>query len=84
MREYTFARCLFCTTGKEEFVARGHRRKRSWPGAVPAADEEVSQGTETWEERLTALLPGYVFVYSDEELVALCWIFPARSTSSAF
>ena len=68
MREYTFARCLFCTTGKEEFVARGIEESGHGRALFPQRMKKFRKG-QSWEERLTALLPGDVFVYSDEELV---------------
>src|SRR5699024_1918378 len=68
MREYTFAPSLFCKTGKEEFVARGIEESGHGRALFPQRMKKFRKG-QSWEERLTTLLPGYVFVYSDEELV---------------
>ena len=63
---YTFARCLFCTTGKEELVARAIKESGHGRALFPQRMKRFRRG-DAWTERLTALLPGYVFVYSDEE-----------------
>lgn len=66
MCAYTYARCLFCTTGKEELVARAIEESGHGRALFPQRMKKfLKKGA--WEERLTALLPGYVFVYSDEE-----------------
>ena len=64
--EYKYVRCLFCTTGKEEAVARGIEASGHGRALFPQRDKRFLVG-RAWVERPVALLPGYVFVYSDEE-----------------
>ena len=63
---YKYVRCLFCTTGKEEAVARGIEASGHGRALFPQRDKRFLVG-RAWVERPVALLPGYVFVYSDEE-----------------
>lgn len=62
--DYGCVRCLFCSTGKEEQVARLIEDK-AWGRAIfPQRVRTVKKGG-AWAEVMTPLLPGYVFVYSD-------------------
>ena len=65
---YTYARCLFCTTGKEEVVVRAIEESGHGQALFPQRMKKILKNG-AWIERPTALLPGYVFVYSDEETV---------------
>ena len=75
-------RCLFCTTGKEEAVARGIEASGHGRALFPQRDKRFLVG-RAWVERPVALLPGYVFVYSDEERAVYRARSARRSTSSA-
>ena len=59
-------RCLFCNTGKEEQVVRIITEK-GWGRAIFARRIKTVQKDGAWKEAVYPLLPGYVFVYSDEE-----------------
>ena len=63
---YSYVRCLFCETGKEDRVVDAVHEKQ-WGHAIFARRvKTVWQNRELCEE-IVPLLPGYVFVYSDRE-----------------
>lgn len=65
MDHYSCVRCLFCSTGKEESVVQAVHQK-GWGRAIfPRRIRTIRQGRK-WIEAPTPLLPGYVFVYSDQ------------------
>ena len=63
---YRYARCLFCNTGKEEAVVESIHKK-GWGRAIFPQRARTRWTRGQCEERLEPLLPGYVFVYSDQE-----------------
>ena len=66
MDGYTCVRCLFCNTGREESVVQAIRAN-GWGRAIfPQRVRTIRHGREKNDEVLTPLLPGYVFVYSDQ------------------
>ena len=66
MTEYKYVRCLFCTTGKEQAVAKAIEAAGRGRALFPQRTKRILKN-HVWEEQPCALLPGYVFVYSDEE-----------------
>ncbi len=61
--------CLFCETGKCDYVARAVMQ------AFPCCAISPKQIQHTWskgapEDRIHDLLPGYVFIYSEEEILS--------------
>ena len=66
MDGYTHVRCLFCETGKEDWVVNAIRQK-GWGSAIFAKGTKKVWRNQTWVETAAPLMPGYVFVYSDEE-----------------
>lgn len=65
---YSCVRCLFCHTGQEEAVVKAVH-ENGWGRAIfPKRVKTVRKGRE-WQETFTPLLPGYVFVYSDQKTV---------------
>lgn len=65
MDEYRCVRCLFCSTGCEETVVKAIQQK-NWGRAIfPQRVRTIRKGKE-WIETYTPLLPGYVFVYSEQ------------------
>lgn len=65
MDGYHTARCLFCTVGKEESVAETVRRN-DWGRAIFPKKAGLVRSGRQCIETLKPLLPGYVFVYSNE------------------
>lgn len=61
------AYCLYCKTGSEGVIAR--RAVELFNGAVAYAPVRVVQEKRkgVWEEREQILIPGYVFLYLEEE-----------------
>lgn len=68
MSGYHTVRCLFCVTGKEESVAHTVHRN-GWGRAIFAKRAALVRTNGQWTEISKPLLPGYVFVYSDEKQV---------------
>lgn len=66
MTDYKYVRCLFCATGKEEAVVKAIEAAGRGRALFPQRTKRILKN-RVWEERPYALLPGYVFVYSDEE-----------------
>ena len=64
--EYRHVRCLFCNTGKEEQVVC-LIRKKGWGRAIFPQRIKTVLKNGSWTEVTYPLLPGYVFVYSNEE-----------------
>jgi transcription antitermination factor NusG len=69
MERYDKVRCLFCITGREEQVVRAINK---WPDTQAIFPKRIKRyrHMKEWEEVESALLPGYVFVYSDRILSA--------------
>ena len=63
---YAHVRCLFCETGKENSVVNTIHAK-GWGYAIFAQSVKVVWRKLDWAETAAPLMPGYVFVYSDEE-----------------
>lgn len=61
-----YVRCLFCSTGNEEAVVAAIHRK-GWGQAIFPQRAYNRWRHGEWLEQLVPLLPGYVFVYSQEE-----------------
>lgn len=59
--------CLFCVVGKEESVVR-MLEKRGQSKAIFPRKVKPLWHKDAWEETLTPLFPGYVFVYAQEAL----------------
>ncbi len=68
MRGYHTVRCLFCVTGKEENVAYTVH-KNGWGRAIFPKRSALVRTNGQWTEISKPLLPGYVFVYSEEKQV---------------
>lgn len=66
MSEYGFVRCLFCKTGKEESVVRLIQEKGWGRALFPRRIKTVMRGG-AWTEEPFPLLPGYVFVYQNQD-----------------
>lgn len=66
MEGYTHVQCLFCETGKEKRVVEAIQEMR-WGRAIFAQRVKVVWRGQQWVEDTTPLLPGYVFVYQDQE-----------------
>lgn len=66
MEDYTHVQCLFCETGKEKQVVDTIHRKQ-WGRAIFAQQVKVVWRSRQWIEETSPLLPGYVFVYLNEE-----------------
>lgn len=66
MDGYEHVRCLFCETGKEGSVVNAIRAKR-WGRALFAQSVKMVWRQRDWMETHSPLMPGYVFVYADEE-----------------
>lgn len=65
MENYSFVRCLFCNTGKEMAVVHAIH-ENGWGRAIfPQRIRTIRKGREQIET-LVPLLPGYVFIYSDQ------------------
>lgn len=68
MEGYSCVRCLFCHTGQEEAVVKAVH-ENGWGRAIfPQRVKTVRKG-QKWIETFAPLLPGYVFVYSDQMAV---------------
>lgn len=65
MAEYSCVRCLFCNTGRENAVVRSVEQN-GWGRAIFAERVKTIRRDGQTIETLVPLLPGYVFVYSDE------------------
>lgn len=63
MREYDHVRCLLCVTGEEENVVRLISALRLGDALFPKKVRRIRK-RGVWLEDRTALLPGYVFVYT--------------------
>ena len=68
MDGYRYVRCLFCETGKEERVVRFIHEK-GWGRAIFPQRVKRLLKNRVWKEVPVPLLPGYVFVYSDQEAI---------------
>jgi transcriptional antiterminator NusG len=66
MNGYHTVRCLFCTVGKEKIVV-DTVHKNDWGHAIFPKRVGFVRTKGQWIEVSKPLLPGYVFVYSDEE-----------------
>lgn len=66
MAEYKYVRCLFCTEGMENVVAGAIQASGHGRALVPRRIKKILVNKQ-WMETAVALLPGYVFVYSNEE-----------------
>lgn len=64
--EYSYVRCLFCSRRKEAQVAHLVQAK-GWGRALFAQRIKTLLVDGVWTEAVTPLLPGYVFVYSNDE-----------------
>lgn len=68
MDEYSCVRCLFCHTGQEETVVKAIQ-ENGWGRAIfPQRVKTLQRGRERIET-LAPLVPGYVFVYSEQATV---------------
>ena len=68
MDDYQYVRCLFCKTGKEEMVVRAVEEKNWGHALFPKRAKRVRVNGQ-WQQVLTPLLPGYVFVYFSADSV---------------
>ena len=59
-------RCLFCRTGHEMNVARQIEARNHGKAIFPRKVKPF-RVNGVWEDRMDVLLPGYLFVYSEEE-----------------
>lgn len=66
MEGYAHVQCLFCETGKEKRVVEAIHEKR-WGRALFAQRVKTVWREQRWVEEVAPLLPGYVFVYLDQE-----------------
>lgn len=66
MGDYTYVRCLFCETGKEECVVRAIENG-GWGRAIFGRRVRIIKRDGCWTEVEAPLFPGYLFVYSDDE-----------------
>lgn len=66
MEGYTHVQCLFCETGKEKRVVEAIHDKQ-WGHALFAQRVKTVWRDRQWVEEVAPLLPGYVFVYLDQE-----------------
>lgn len=66
MDGYGHVRCLFCESGKEGSVVNAIHAKQ-WGRAIFAQRVKMVWRQRDWVETTAPLLPGYVFVYADEE-----------------
>lgn len=66
MGDYTYARCLFCETGKEMYVVRAIE-DGGWGRAIFGQRVRIIKRDGRWTEVESPLFPSYVFVYSDLE-----------------
>ena len=66
MEGYTHVQCLFCETGKEKRVVEAIHDKH-WGHALFAQRVKTMWRDQQWVEEVAPLLPGYVFVYLDQE-----------------
>ena len=64
--DYIQVRCLFCETGKEMRVAR-MIHENDWGQAIFARRVRYVKRSGVWRQVEDPLLPGYVFVYSEEK-----------------
>lgn len=62
---FPYVRCVFCQTGREARVARQIEAKELGRAIFPQKVKPF-RVKGTWEDRRESLLPGYVFVYSEE------------------
>lgn len=69
MAAYQYVRCLFCTEGKEQAVADAIWASGHGWALFPQRLKAVLSGG-VWSLVPFPLLPGYVFVYSNEERAA--------------
>ena len=63
---YPYVRCLFCETGYEERVIRLIEASDGCCGLFPRKIKRIFRAGK-WTEELKALLPGYVFLFSETE-----------------
>ena len=68
MAEYEQVRCIFCTTGYERQLAQAIERERKGKAIFPTRIKRVRIARGLWHEERVPLMPGYVFVYSDQNL----------------
>lgn len=67
MENYLYVRCLFCETGKEKRVVDAIHEKQMGQAIFAQRVKTVWINREEYEEKISPLLPGYIFVYSDQE-----------------
>ena len=66
MDSYVNAHCLFCETGKEKRIVHAIHES-NWGRAIFAQRVRFIRKNKEWEKVKTPLLPGYVFVYTNQE-----------------
>ena len=66
--ELTKAYCVFCRTGSELLVAESIRQRFPQLSALAPVKILPEKRAGQWHDQTKALLPGYVFVYSEDEL----------------
>lgn len=66
--DYSIVRCLFCATGKENCVVDAIHRN-GWGRAIYPKRTGLIRNKGQWIEVSKPLLPGYVFLYSNEAQV---------------
>lgn len=62
------AYCLFCRTGDEQKIAAAVNERFPQLQAMTPLRILAEKRQGKWEDRTLTLLPGYVFVYADDEL----------------
>lgn len=63
------AHCIFCETGRDEIIAARLANENNVTAFVPhIVNEECHSGV--WEKHTRRMLPGYIFLYSDEAVNA--------------
>lgn len=67
MESYRHVRCLFCATGKEEGIVQLIHKDELGRAIFPRRMKRMVVD-HVWKEQPVPLLPGYVFVFSDEEI----------------
>ena len=70
MDGYLSVRCLFCETGKEKRVVDAIHKEQLGHAIFAQRVKIVRINREEYKEELSPLLPGYVFVYADQEDVS--------------
>lgn len=66
MPDYQSVYCLFCRTGREEYVVR-YLHELGYGRAIFPQRIKTMMVNREWMEVPTPLLPGYIFLYMDDE-----------------